>query len=69
MTRPADDGLVHRYLKLAFAVLCGVAVWCSLLPRIAQAPAIKQWIEPLREQGIDPSALYYTDVFSPVPQQ
>lgn len=38
-------------------------LWGGLFPWLTQIEAIQQWIKPLREQGINPSAMYYTDVF------
>ena len=37
-------------------------VWLVLLPAIGRQPQIQSRIDFLNEQGIDPSAMYYTDL-------
>lgn len=49
---------------LAFAAAWGLiaAVWLGLLPRIAASPAISSRLDELDAQGIDPSAMYYSEL-------
>ncbi|QEG43823.1 hypothetical protein [Roseimaritima ulvae] len=43
--------------------VCGIAlVWLVVLPRHAQQPAMREHLQWLDEQGIDPSAMYYTEL-------
>lgn len=37
-------------------------IWCVLLPRIASRPAIRARLDDLAAQGIDASAMYYTEL-------
>jgi hypothetical protein len=61
--RISIDPFALGLLKLATVMLIAVFVWGKLLPAIGQTEAVKQWIEPLRVQGINPAGMYYTDVF------
>ena len=49
-------------LRLGVAGLAIVGIWTLLLPWIASQPAVRQRIDFLDRQGIDPAALYYTDL-------
>ena len=37
-------------------------VWCGILPRVANQPQMQQRLEFLDEQGIDASAMFYTEL-------
>lgn len=37
-------------------------IWLGLLPRLASFPPLRQEIEAFEEQGIDPSAMFYTEL-------
>lgn len=37
-------------------------VWCVILPWIARLPVVADWIAGNRERGINPSAMYYTEL-------
>ncbi|SMP43730.1 hypothetical protein SAMN06265222_101982 [Neorhodopirellula lusitana] len=51
-----------RLLAL-FASTVGLAViWLVVLPAFAKQPAMNQHLNWLNEQGIDPSAMYYTEL-------
>lgn len=54
--------------RLVLVGLALVLVWGILLPAVSRHPAVSTWIRDLEEQGIDPSAMYYTelDSFQPV---
>lgn len=46
------------------AILLAIAgTWGWLLPRLGRTDAISQRIERSRQLGINPAAIYYTDVF------
>jgi hypothetical protein len=55
-----------RKQLLAYIAIC-LFVWIWLLPTLGTHRAVKRWIEPLRARGINPSAMYYTDVFDDAP--
>lgn len=43
--------------------LLGVALtWCVVLPWIAARPLVRERLEWLDARGIDPSAMYYTEL-------
>lgn len=49
--------------QLLVCFLLGIVIWIKLLPLVGEMETVKKWIAPLRKQGINPSAMYYTDVF------
>lgn len=53
---------LKNWLALTTIALFIGWVWLAVLPRLQQNSALKEDIEFLDEQGIDPSALYYTDL-------
>ena len=44
-----------------WSLLVGI-VWLVLLPAVARQPAFRSDLRRLREQGINPSAMYYTEL-------
>jgi hypothetical protein len=49
-------------IRLAFAVVLLLAVWCIVLPWISAIPAVnarQQWLE---KRGINAGAMYYTEL-------
>lgn len=50
-----------RFL-LAAATLCVCLVWCVLLPRLAKVNVVEDRLKFLDDRGIDPSAMYYTEL-------
>jgi hypothetical protein len=58
---------IRRHLKngwfpLILVAVTMVGVWLVLLPRIAARPSIRTRIDTLERQGIDPSAIFYTEL-------
>ena len=53
---------IRRTLVLAAVTLGLSFVWLVLLPAYANQPAMKQHLKWLDDQGIDPSAMYYTEL-------
>jgi hypothetical protein len=53
--------------RVLFATLIMIIaiVWGWALPRLARTPTIRDGIEQSRRYGINPAAIYYTDVFTP----
>ncbi|QEG20926.1 hypothetical protein [Mariniblastus fucicola] len=52
----------HGFLKLAIATIAIVVFWCVALPRLSANPQNQAYIEFLDERGIDPSAMFYTEL-------
>lgn len=50
------------WLGLAACIAALIVVWGVLLPRLAERPKLAERIEWLDERGIDPSAMYYTEL-------
>ena len=57
--RPPKPGPLLRLVAWSSAVaLC----WLVVLPWLGSRPAVSNHLEWLEEQGVDPSAMYYTDL-------
>jgi hypothetical protein len=52
------NGLV----RLAASIAAVVVVWCGLLPWVAAWPDVAHRLQELDAQGIDPSAMYYSEL-------
>ena len=50
------------WLRLGFATLLTLFVWTITLPWVAECPVVRRRIERLDRKGIDPSAMFYTDL-------
>ena len=48
--------------RLAFSVFLLALVWTVALPWLASRPPIDSHVRWLNERGIDPSAMYYTEL-------
>ncbi len=57
-------GRFKRAARLAVVCLLFGMVWGQLLPMIGQWTVVREWIDPLKAEGINPDGLYYTDVFT-----
>ncbi|WP_417850444.1 hypothetical protein [Thalassoglobus sp.] len=53
---------VKRQLALVVTTLALLSVWLLFLPAYANRPAVKEHLQWLDEKGIDPSAMYYTEL-------
>lgn len=49
-------------LSLGATVLAIAVVWMFVLPWVGSRPSVRARIEYLDRQGVDPAALYYTDI-------
>lgn len=49
-------------LRLAAAGLVILAIWLGVLPRLGKLPAVDRRAQLLKQQKIDPAALFYTDL-------
>ncbi len=48
--------------RFASATLLVAVVWCWLLPWLSERPTVRERLRFLDERGIDPSAMYYTEL-------
>ncbi len=48
--------------QLTFFVLAIAFVWCFFFPWYATQPAMKEHLQFLDDRGIDPSAMFYTEL-------
>jgi len=53
---------IRPVLALAISVIALSAVWLVWLPAQANRPAMNRHLQWLDDQGIDPSAMYYTEL-------
>ncbi len=49
-------------IQLAMIVVAVAVIWCIVLPRVAEQPRMRTYLDWLETQRIDPSAMYYTDL-------
>lgn len=50
------------WLKLALSVLAVGAIWLIALPWLASLPVVEQHIAEQERQGIDPAAVFYSEL-------
>jgi hypothetical protein len=48
--------------RLVIAILTTAAIWLILLPAVSKWRPMHELIETHERQGIDPSAMYYTEL-------
>ncbi len=53
---------VNNWLRLGGWIGALAITWCVALPWIGRYPAIARHIEHQEEQGIDPSAMFYSEL-------
>ncbi len=53
---------IRRVLALAGSIIALSVVWLVWLPAYANQPEMKQHLQWLDDKGIDPSAMYYTEL-------
>jgi hypothetical protein len=61
-TPPETNTSYTGALKLATAVVFASFFWCIVLPWYASQPAMKEHLQFLDDRGIDPSAMFYTEL-------
>lgn len=59
---PNCKGKKKGRLSLGATVLAITVVWTLVLPWVGSRPPVRERIEYLDRQGVDPAALYYTDI-------
>jgi hypothetical protein len=52
----------HRYIRFTVVVLAIVAIWGVVLPYLATTQTVRERNRWLDEKGIDPAAMFYTDL-------
>ena len=57
-----NHGKKPGWRRLLAATVAILVVWTVVLPWIGARPALRARIEGLESQGVDPAALYYTDL-------
>lgn len=58
----SDETCLSKKLKFALAIAIVAATWLGLLPWIAALPGESRRWQLLEDVGIDPSAMYYTEL-------
>ena len=53
---------VRSVVRLTAGFLVVAGVWCGLLPRLLEWPPIARHVALMEARGIDPSAMYYTEL-------
>jgi thiosulfate dehydrogenase len=51
-----------RWLTLLSILLCVAVVWCYVLPGVARQSGARRHFQFLDDRGIDPNAMYYTEL-------
>ncbi len=49
-------------VKFGLSVVVLAVIWLGVLPWLSKRPAIEAHIERMKSEGIDPSAMFYTEV-------
>ncbi|MFI4876023.1 MAG: hypothetical protein ACIALR_11815 [Blastopirellula sp. JB062] len=52
----------QKWLTLTLVVTVLAVIWLVLLPAYARQPEMSEHLQWLDRQGIDPSAMYYTEL-------
>ncbi len=55
-------GRWNGVFKLLVSAIAITSFWCIVLPWYAGQPAMKKHLQFLDDQGIDPSAMFYTEL-------
>lgn len=58
----ADDRPIRGWIHLSIGVSIAACLWLVVLPRVAQIPRVRGYLERLEQKGIDPSAMFYTEL-------
>lgn len=52
----------RMWTGFTFCVLSIAVIWLGILPQIARIPALEQQIEQFEAAGINPGAMYYSEL-------
>lgn len=53
---------LHKWIRFSIAIGVIAFVWCVILPLIAEQSVVSEHIAHQKRLGIDPSALFYTEL-------
>ncbi|MGC1272298.1 MAG: hypothetical protein WBC44_01220 [Planctomycetaceae bacterium] len=59
---PDGRGSDRQLLRFLVAVAGVAVVWLIVLPRLGEVPAVREQIEANEALGINPGAMYYTEL-------
>lgn len=62
VTRLASASLLSRRAWFATSVVGLALVWCVILPRLAEVPALRDHIGAMRAKNINVGAMFYTEL-------
>lgn len=65
MTTSDLSSRTRDWVLFATLIMIIAIMWGWALPRLARTPTIRDGIELSHRYGINPAAIYYTDVFTP----
>lgn len=54
--------MLLRVLKLVIALGVVGLIWLVALPMAASTPRMALWLDWMDDRGVDPSAMYYTEL-------
>jgi hypothetical protein len=57
-----NDRHAKGWMSLSLAVATITFIWTIVLPWLGTRPAVRAHIDHLGRQGIDPAAMYYSDI-------
>lgn len=60
--RPLSTSLLGKWIGLGLVIVAMSLIWLVILPAYARQPKMSQHLRWLDQQGIDPSAMYYTEL-------
>ena len=61
-SRAPNRSIQHGWWKLVTGVVVLAIIWMLLLPMVARRPSVAGRIERLEAKGIDPTAIFYTEL-------
>ncbi len=64
MNEAESHNRLSRWIRLAAVCVLFAVIWGAGLPAVGRWAAVRSWIEPLKAEGINPDAVFYTDVFN-----
>lgn len=59
---PVSPSLRQRWQRLAVALLSLATIWLVILPWISRQPVVARHVAEQERQGIDPSAMFYSEL-------
>ncbi len=53
---------IKSRIRFCLAAVCVGLIWCVFLPWVAEFKVVEERLKFLDDRGIDPSAMYYTEL-------